>query len=169
MQDLRKVSFKENKSKTDKDTYTAVSKSERNTYSVKTTSNVPDDQSEKFETRESSLVALKVLSSSGNELPFIDDTRGNDASNELNIVTGGSSACGSKQKRILPTVQEYGSDEQSVDEEDFALNQAIIDAARLEYKEQADLAVDSILIENISPEIEQGAHQNNKDKNETQD
>merc|ERR1711994_469442 len=96
-------------------------------------------------------------------------TRGNDASNELNIVTGGSSACGSKQKRILPTVQEYGPDEQSVDEEDFALNQAIIDAARLEYKEHADLAVDSILIENISPEIESRTHQNNKDKNETQD
>ena len=86
-----------------------MTKSESNSYSLKTTSNVPDNESEKFETRENSLVALKVLSSSGNELPFIDDTRGNDASNELNIVTGGSSACGSKQKRILPTVQEYGN------------------------------------------------------------
>jgi len=65
-------------------------------------------------------------------------------------------------------VSVLGSDEQSVDEEDFALNQAIIDAARLEYKEHADLAVDSILIDNISPEIESGAHQNNQDKMETQ-
>ena len=65
-------------------------------------------------------------------------------------------------------VSVVGSDEQSVDEEDFALNQAIIDAARLEYKEHADLAVDSILIDNISPEIESGSHQNNQDKMETQ-
>ena len=64
-----------------------------------------------------------------------------------------------------------GPDEQSVDEEDFALNQAIIDAARLEYKEHADLAVDSILIDNISPEIESRTHQNDQDKGEkeTQD
>lgn len=61
-----------------------------------------------------------------------------------------------------------GPDEQYVDEEDFALNQAIIDAARLEYKEHADLAVDSILIDNFSPEIESGTHQNNQDKKETQ-
>ena len=59
-----------------------------------------------------------------------------------------------------------GPDEQSVDEEDFALNQAIIDAARLEYKDHADLAVDSILIDNISPENESGTHQNNQDKEE---
>lgn len=114
VQDQRKVSFKENKNKTDKDTYTAVSKSERSSYSVKIASNVSDNQSENFEARESSLVALKVLSSSCNELPFIDDTKGNDASNELNIVTGGSSACGSKQKRILPTVQEYGNNLQLI-------------------------------------------------------
>ena len=59
-----------------------------------------------------------------------------------------------------------GPDEQSVDEEDFALNQAIIDAARLEYKEHADLAVDSILIDNVSPEIESRTHQNNQHKDE---
>ena len=50
-----------------------------------------------------------------------------------------------------------GPDEQLSDE-DNALNQAIIDAAKLDNKEHADLAVESILISNNSPNIESTTH-----------
>ena len=50
-----------------------------------------------------------------------------------------------------------GQNEQLSDE-DNALNQAIIDAAKLDNKEHADLAVESILISNNSPYIESKTH-----------
>ena len=50
--------------------------------------------------------ALKAISSDGEGLPYIDESKGCDHSYDTNIVTGGSTAYGIKQKRILPSVEE---------------------------------------------------------------
>ena len=115
---LHDNSFIENENNRNYDTYyTKVSKTENIKANVTPStielSNISDDLQP---LNSNTLGALKVLSSSGDELPFIDESRGNDESQNLNIVTGGSSACGAKQKRILPTVQEQGKYHQDLND-----------------------------------------------------
>ena len=62
----------------------------------------PDGREKKNDTSD----ALKAISSDGEGLPYIDESKGCDHSYDTNIVTGGSNAYGIKQKRILPSVEE---------------------------------------------------------------
>ena len=96
------------KSAKNNDTYTTILKAEKDDVSVESTLSPPSVISHKPQTKNDTPSALNVLSSSGDEFPFIDESKGSDGQHTLNIVTGGPSACGAKQKRILSTVQEYG-------------------------------------------------------------
>jgi hypothetical protein len=114
------------------DTYTTILKTENTDFVVESTSSSHDVKSHKSETKKDSRSALNVLSSCGDELPYIDESKGSDGQHNLNIVTGGPSACGAKQKRILSIVEEHKSVENLAVDEDDALNRAIIDAAEME-------------------------------------
>lgn len=138
------------------DTYTKISKSTPKSNVSSETSHFSSARivvSDGKEKEDATSDALKVLSSDGEGLPYIDESKGCDSSFNTNIVTDGSTAYGIKEKRILASVEEenakcdqlkaYKEPVSGIDE--IALDAAIIEAAGLE---NTELVVERIQLQN---------------------